>query len=1182
MWFGVEDGARRYDGVKWTAFTEADGILGSPVVALLGARDGGVYAGTPLGISRFRDGKWRRVFPPEGDPSIDSGQALPWMVTDLLEARDGSLWAGTGWGALRLGREGATLYTTEDRGAALRTLMPGLRLSIVPDGAAPALPWPGGSGAVTVGGINTTYGSAPLVIQALTSGGPAEGAGLRTGDRILSVDGQSRVAAGQLGGPGPAGTSVRLTVRREGRPEPFEATLTRKQVEGFFRDFRVFDVYEDRDGAIWFALGDAIVHCDIRNPGDVDAWRLYTGADGLDISEDGGASRILQTRDGAIWAVSAHGYKGVNRFDPSTARQDTAATPPVAPRPASLLRAGPSTSSGQALRLADARSGQAWTNFRLSDMGGDNHNMSILETEDGTLWVGGGFGVLHACRNGVWTVYRTPEAPVPGNRVAGLLEASDGALWMIGQGQEAVRLDFGTWTTCEGLNFQCETPDGAQWFVSQDSSVVRRVGQGWTRYGVEDGLMDVPVALMATRKGEVWAAGSHDSTAATAWFDGKRWSLQTHPRLSWQIGRAIHEASDGSLYFGTGLSSVSVGQVARLLRFDGRTHSAGSGQAWTHYAPPEVPGSVYGIGQTADGVLWVGGLGTDSFGLRRFDGQGWTAVTEPKEFASIIDAVYTAPKGDLWVGTRPYGAFHYDGKKWTQYDVRDGLADNRVADILQTADGSVYVVTGAGVSRFDGRTWTRRALPPKLNMGEGASLKQSRDGALWINSAPKHRAGLLHTVRHASDAVPPETEITLFLDKVSQPGNTTLAWKGVDPWKATPDEEVQYSYRMDGGEWSPFSHEKSKVFLALNSGDHTFEVKARDRDFNVDPTPASVAFVVVPPVWRQPWFIAMVVVFISAVGAQTARVIRRDRRLQEANAALSAANREMFGVNRELTAANQQIQEATKRKSMFLASMSHELRTPMNAIIGFTNLVLRRSGDVLPERQRDNLTKVKLSADHLLSLINDILDLSKVEAGRVDIKVASFDVKALIESCCATVSPLVKPGVALNYEIVDGVGEAHTDEARLRQIVINLLSNALKFTEKGEVKVSVRPSPQQAAPATPLPHAGEEGGESRPHGSDRLGGRGEGLSPNEGSLEDKALEIAVSDTGVGIPADALGYIFDEFRQVDGSHQQQKGTGLGLSITRKLTELLGGTIRVESEVGKGSTFTVRIPLVYRER
>ena len=119
-----------------------------------------------------------------------------------------------------------------------------------------------------------------------------------------------------------------------------------------------------------------------------------------------------------------------------------------------------------------------------------------------------------------------------------------------------------------------------------------------------------------------------------------------------------------------------------------------------------------------------------------------------------------------------------------------------------------------------------------------------------------------------------------------------------------------------------------------------------------------------------------------------------------------------------------------------------------------------------------------------------------------------------------------------------------------------------------------RPSPRLTTFATPLPYTGE--------GWRTNVSRGEGLSPNERSLEDKILEIAVSDTGVGIPSDALGLIFEEFRQVEGSHQQQKGTGLGLSITKKLTELLGGTIGVESEVGKGSTFTVRVPMVYKEK
>ena len=233
---------------------------------------------------------------------------------------------------------------------------------------------------------------------------------------------------------------------------------------------------------------------------------------------------------------------------------------------------------------------------------------------------------------------------------------------------------------------------------------------------------------------------------------------------------------------------------------------------------------------------------------------------------------------------------------------------------------------------------------------------------------------------------------------------------------------------------------------------------------------------------------------------------------------------------------------ASERKSRFLADMSHELRTPMNAIIGFTNLVLRRSGSALPARQKENLEKVIQSADRLLTLINGLLDLSRIEAGRMDVNAERFDIRKLIAGCCAEVEPLVKPGVALGYDVPEDIGDAHTDRNRLRHIVMNLLGNALKFTETGEVAVRVW----------------------------KEGGRDDGAF----------LLIAVSDTGSGIPADALETIFEEFQQVKGSDPQHKGTGLGLPIAKGFAELLGGWISVESDVGSGSTFTVRMPVVYR--
>ena len=355
------------------------------------------------------------------------------------------------------------------------------------------------------------------------------------------------------------------------------------------------------------------------------------------------------------------------------------------------------------------------------------HYTSILESRDGTLWIGGSRLIVH--KDGVWRVYDPKDTvPLPSHRTK-LLEAADGTLWIIGRGQEAARLDLSEshYQTYEGLIFQCDTTtDGAQWFLSQDNGVVRYDGQEWTRFGVEDGLMDAPSKLIVTRKGALWAAGSHEHVAATARLNGYRWIMERHSQLSRSIDpRAVYEAFDGRMWFAAAVDWWLYDDhnfLGGVVAFDGTN--------WTHHPFPSITSYAYGIGQSSDGTLWFGGR------LVSFDGTRSVRFTgPPEELANdFIDAVYTTPQGDLWLGSRTYGVFRYDGTAWQRFDYQDGLADNRVRSIFQDRDGAIWVGTAEGVSRYDGRTWFPNALPPGLRaqrfMTQFFSLETGRSGSI--------------------------------------------------------------------------------------------------------------------------------------------------------------------------------------------------------------------------------------------------------------------------------------------------------------------------------------------------------------------------------------------------------------------------------------------------------------------
>ena len=248
-----------------------------------------------------------------------------------------------------------------------------------------------------------------------------------------------------------------------------------------------------------------------------------------------------------------------------------------------------------------------------------------------------------------------------------------------------------------------------------------------------------------------------------------------------------------------------------------------------------------------------------------------------------------------------------------------------------------------------------------------------------------------------------------------------------------------------------------------------------------------------------------------------------------------------------LRQAKEAAEAADRIKSSFLATMSHELRTPLNSIIGFSGILLQGLAGPLNPEQAKQLGMVRDSARHLLALINDVLDISKIEAGELRVACDPFDLARSIGKVAAIVRPLAeKKGLALDVQLDPGIATMVSDERRVEQVLLNLLSNAVKFTDQGTVTLQAQCLDEAGAAAA--------------------------------SVAGPAVRLSVSDTGMGIKDEDMAILFAPFRQIDSTlSRKHEGTGLGLAICQRMVELMGGRIEVHSTWGQGSTFSVTLPL-----